>query len=263
MKITEKELNIKNITLVSKGRIPPSKTRCDGRVANGFAYVLSGFADYNFNGKIVRAEKGDILFLALDSHYAIDVACDNYTFIFVNFFFDEDGQLPLENEVYKASSIMALDDAFIKLHKIWLVNTHANIMECKSLLYHIYSVISTHSVFSYVSGAQRQHINKAVQILTERSCDGTLNLSEIARQLDMSDVHFRRLFKQIYKMSPSKFVQNIRIERAKQLLIDIHLPISEISEKCGYQDPFYFSRAFKSVTGMKPSEYRKSSKTYY
>ena len=67
----------------------------------------------------------------------------------------------------------------------------------------------------------------------------------------------------MYGTSPIKFVQNIRINKAKQLLIDENVSINKIAFECGYNDAFYFSRIFKKVTGVTPSEYRKTSQQYY
>ena len=51
---------------------------------------------------------------------------------------------------------------------------------------------------------------------------------------------------------------NIRIKNAKQLLVDTSLPLSEIAEKTGFENGYYFSTAFKKEVGLSPSEYRKT-----
>ncbi|MBO5347344.1 MAG: helix-turn-helix domain-containing protein, partial [Lachnospiraceae bacterium] len=53
-----------------------------------------------------------------------------------------------------------------------------------------------------------------------------------------------------------------RLSMAKNLLISSNLPISEISEMIGYDNPLYFSRLFKKHTGMTPTEYKKRNKAF-
>jgi YesN/AraC family two-component response regulator len=60
-------------------------------------------------------------------------------------------------------------------------------------------------------------------------------------------------------LSPTEYMNNLRIEKAKKLLTDNsqESSISDIAEQCGIKDPFYFSRIFKKFTGDTPSEYRR------
>lgn len=68
----------------------------------------------------------------------------------------------------------------------------------------------------------------------------------------------RSCFKKITGKTPNEFLTEIRIKHAC-FLIEVYrseLSLSEISEQCGYLDYVYFSKKFKSVTGMSPREYR-------
>ena len=57
---------------------------------------------------------------------------------------------------------------------------------------------------------------------------------------------------------PLKYLTSIRIARAKELLTGTDIPISEIGELVGYDNPLYFSKIFKKNTGLSPREYRRS-----
>ena len=56
-----------------------------------------------------------------------------------------------------------------------------------------------------------------------------------------------------------EYLNSLRINRALELIGDPDLSVSEISEKCGFSDPYYFSKVFKKITGLTPTEYRKNS----
>ena len=56
-------------------------------------------------------------------------------------------------------------------------------------------------------------------------------------------------------MSPGKYVAQLRIQRAQALMRDTDLLMREISQEVGYEDPFYFSKVFKQITGESPTQY--------
>jgi AraC family transcriptional regulator len=85
-------------------------------------------------------------------------------------------------------------------------------------------------------------------------------LEEIASAAYLSEYHFARLFKQIAGVTPHVYLANIRLERARKLLAESALPISEIASMVGYQSQSHFTKMFKSVTGVTPRVYREAAK---
>lgn len=85
-----------------------------------------------------------------------------------------------------------------------------------------------------------------------------LQIDELATSCKLSPSHFMHLFKVQTGTSPLAYQQTLRIEQAKASLISTNLSISEIAEQTGYQDPLYFSRVFKKVTGFSPKDYRRN-----
>ncbi|HEY9231669.1 MAG TPA: helix-turn-helix domain-containing protein [Blastocatellia bacterium] len=87
-----------------------------------------------------------------------------------------------------------------------------------------------------------------------------LALEEIAAAAYLSEYHFARLFKQITGTTPHVYLANLRIERARHLLVETRHPIIEIAAMVGYQSQSHFSKIFKAVTGVTPRAYRESSR---
>lgn len=79
---------------------------------------------------------------------------------------------------------------------------------------------------------------------------------DYARQCGMSVSWFARVFKRHTGTSPQQYLINVRINKAKELLVSSTYNISKIAEIVGYYNPLYFSRVFKKHTGCSPSEYR-------
>lgn len=72
----------------------------------------------------------------------------------------------------------------------------------------------------------------------------------------LNPVYLFRAYKQLTGQNLSRYISDRRIEKARGLLSDSSLKISEISCQVGYESPAHFSRIFKKNTGMTPQEYR-------
>lgn len=83
-----------------------------------------------------------------------------------------------------------------------------------------------------------------------------LSLEEVAEQVHLNPHYFSKVFKQQTGETFIDYITRLRIDKAKELILDLQLSLKEICYMVGYKDPNYFSRVFKKVTGVTPSEYR-------
>lgn len=88
-----------------------------------------------------------------------------------------------------------------------------------------------------------------------------MSMQDVARAMNYSDTHFCRLFKQCFNINFSVYLNEFRVEQAKQMLANSNLTVKEVSISCGYRDTSYFIRVFKRFTGTTPSDYRISKLT--
>lgn len=98
-------------------------------------------------------------------------------------------------------------------------------------------------------------INKA-RLRIRESLEDNLTIQEIAQELGISYSSFRKLFKEHTGFAPAMYQQNLRLQRAKELLSTTDESIKEIAYRLNFESPDYFSSKFKSQTGIKPSEFR-------
>ena len=85
-----------------------------------------------------------------------------------------------------------------------------------------------------------------------------LSVKNIAQESNISEVYFRKMFKEKYGKSPLSYINDMRIKKAKELIInEENLSIKEVSDACGFLDIYSFSRSFKKNVGVSPSQYRK------
>ena len=98
-------------------------------------------------------------------------------------------------------------------------------------------------------------INKA-RLRIRESLEDTLTIQEIAQELGISYSSFRKLFKEHTGFAPALNQQNLKLQRAKELLSTTDESIKEIAYRLNFESPDYFSAKFKNQTGMKPSDFR-------
>lgn len=106
------------------------------------------------------------------------------------------------------------------------------------------------------AGQQQEIIEEAVRYFNENYYR-SIEIQAYARQQHISTCWFIRSFRQYMGMPPLKYLTTIRTNRAKELLEGTAYTISEIGAIVGYDNPLYFSRIFRSETGMSPKQYRK------
>jgi len=82
-------------------------------------------------------------------------------------------------------------------------------------------------------------------------------VDDLVRESGYSESHFRALCQKITGESPTQVLIKARIERAKNYLHDSELSVGAIAETVGYENVYYFSRQFRQVVGMSPSDYRR------
>lgn len=88
------------------------------------------------------------------------------------------------------------------------------------------------------------------------SLESPVTIQQVAEDLGVSYSNFRKLFKEYTGLSPSTYQQDLRLQRAKELLTTTDLSIKEIAYRLNFESPDYFSAKFRSKTGHRPSEYR-------
>jgi len=219
-----------------------------------FVCVLEGESVYHFEHETYYLHAGDVIFLPNGCRYHREILSDSYQTILVYFYFSE---IPGTSPVYQIfPQVPDIDLEFRKLTRKWNSKGLCAQSECACLLYGIYMRLIRSENNAYLPGIKKELFEAAVQTLTERYTEESFTVASLALQAEISEVHFRRCFKQIYHVSPQQYLTDLRLNKAKELLRYDMLPVTQIAGICGFADPCYFSRLFKQKTGFSPSEYR-------
>ena len=98
----------------------------------------------------------------------------------------------------------------------------------------------------------------AIRCVEEKLADPSMNNLTLAEAANISETYLRKLFRRQYCTTPKQYILEQRLQKAKLLLADTVLSVTEISEKCGFSSVYHFCKAFKTRTGITPTGYAES-----
>ena len=107
-------------------------------------------------------------------------------------------------------------------------------------------------------GRNQAHVDmiSRARLRIREALESDLTIKQVAQDLGVSYSNFRKLFKEHTGMSPAIYQQDLRLQRAKELLTTTDLTIKEIAYRLNFESPDYFSYKFKAQTGRRPTELR-------
>lgn len=109
-------------------------------------------------------------------------------------------------------------------------------------------------------GMPPHRLRKAIGLIDQHLAgeeEGRVALRAVAKEVGMSYFHFSRAFKQSMGMTPTNYIAERRIERAKILMQETDLPISEIALRSGFSSQSHFTTSFHRLAGVTPRSFRK------
>lgn len=81
------------------------------------------------------------------------------------------------------------------------------------------------------------------------------NIAAYAKRHDLSTVYFIRTFKRYTGVTPKRYILNLRMQKAKELLSASDMKVNEIARACGFESPLYFSKLFHRYFGVPPTQF--------
>lgn len=115
--------------------------------------------------------------------------------------------------------------------------------------------MKSNQIAVHQANAELPAIARAKEFIKEHHRE-ELTLRQVAKAVHTSSFYFCKLFKKATGINFTEYISRFRMERAKDLLLNPNLRISEIAYEAGFQSLTHFNRIFKRITGKSPSEYR-------
>lgn len=252
-KLQEPNFTVKNIDMLEVSRPKNYKHYYrNGRTKHGFIYVVNGEMEYTFQGensKVVTCKSGELLFIPKNTVYFARYIEDNTTLKIVQFDI-ADGTLPthLKSPLFlPLLNARELIEAFFSPSK----NSYsAHPFYYLSSLYNLLWQIEEHS-FSIPSKYKK--LSPAIEEISEYYMENK-KIPYYANLCGMSEVNFRRLFKEYTGVSPVEYRNKIRLTHAKLKLQSGEYNVSETAESCGFTNLSFFIRLYKKTFGNTPKQ---------
>jgi AraC family transcriptional regulator len=160
----------------------------------------------------------------------------------------------------------AFDPVVYHLGKTLLFSLEQPRPTSKIFLDHVLHALNCHFVCSYGGvtilapqfrgGLSSLQMRRATELL-EAHLDGNIALQQVAEACDLSVSHFARAFKQTFRRPPYQWLIERRVDRARDLMNNSHLPLADIAHQCGFADQSALNRSFKRIHGVTPGIWRR------
>ncbi len=250
--------NIENLKIedISKGA-SKNKSSVYCRKANTFILRTAGSMRYVFSDYHLDCHPGEIIFLPKGSSYdyvsLTDIPCE---YVAIRF----DAELSdIAPSVHSLDRFQELEEITNNLTDLWKFGGRHEHYKCYSVFYNLLAHLEGLENQAYADKKNFHIISPAVSYLKKHIYDCNLKIEALHRLCGISGTYFRKIFQANYNTSPQKYILTKRLSRAKSIIDNGDFDsISEVSTAVGYSDPLYFSRAFRKMYGVSPSQYAKS-----
>ena len=217
-------------------------------------YYIKGDTKVCFAGRAYHMTPDTMLYLPKgleNEEYTVRVKED---FSLHNIYFDTWDPMPKEPVLISARS-GEIRLVYEKLYREWLRKRAGYYFACMKMVYHILELTRKQQE-SYNVQPQFAKLLPAEEYLASHYCDHHFSYNELTERTGLSYSYFKKLFIDKYGMPPVKYVANLKINRACELLQTQKYSIAQIAELCGYENIYYFSNVFKKHKGVSPANYK-------
>ena len=227
-------------------------------------HVLSGKGHFEIRGKTYDLKKGDtfLIYPNMEACYRADEE-EPWVYTWVGFAGTDAFYLLNHTDFSEESPV--LEQAEIsgeierKIQQVYEAkgNTFYDAVSMTGALYSMIAMLMENSsAEAKQKNLQTGRVEQAVRYIEEHY-SYPITIEDIAGYTGVCRSYLYRMFQKILKISPKDYVEEYRIRQACQLLGETNLPVTTIAHSVGYEDPLYFSKAFKKNIGRAPSDYRK------
>lgn len=224
-----------------------------GRPYNALSYRICGNADFTHDNKTVHAKSGDVIFVP--EGYGYHLSAQNEKLFVVHFEIENQADAAADIDLITPTDSVYFQSKFRTLYDLWSKKQIGYKYECTSILYKILAKLYTQKYENKII-AVSDFMNDAIEYIHDHFTEREISISGLAAAAGMSDTYFRKLFVSSFGVTPLKYINDLRLSYAIELLHSGYFTVSEIAEKCGFENQKYFSTVVKKQTGKSPLHFK-------
>lgn len=228
------------------------------RKSYGLSFAVEGEVVYTLNGKNICSHTNNLVLLPKAQSYSLRCTESGH-FPVINFEIANTRSIS-QIIAFPTTSNAELLPLFLTLEASQRKTSKQKRFQQLALLYQIFSHVIIPPAKNKKS-PKRALLQPAIEYLESHFDDPQLNNTSLAQKSFLSEVHFRNLFRDELGTTPKQYIQQFRINKAKELLECHFFSITQVAEMVGYSSIYHFSKVFKTTTGYTPSEYKGLAET--
>ena len=219
---------------------------------------LAGATRYSAAGRTCIADKDHAVYIPAGTEYEMSVESAGECFV-------------AELDVAASTEASAIHQLFTEHDKeiittaksalqYWKLKGPAYHSKCLSELYTLVTLISTIDASALSLAGKYGLIHRSVKYIEANYRRADLYTPDLAAMSGIGETYYRNIFISVFNVAPTKYIQNYRVEKAKELLVKSTASIDDIATAVGFANASYFCKVFKSTTGLTPKEFTAKSK---
>lgn len=257
----DENIIITNIAVVIAGLSMDTKRieSYHGRIRfNELIFKYSGESKINYKGQIFTDSENCIRFLPQTDEDGCYTAIPIIPGEWVDIMFETLEPIKCDPFMIKPTNAREIAKLFSRIFAIWRSRPNGYKYKCISLLYEILYMMQ--ESVPQKRNPKMRLINPGVEFMKNNFLVD-VKMEEVAEKCGISYSYFKRLFNEIFFMSPKAYMIKLRNEYACDLIRSERYTFCQISEQVGYDNVYYFSRSFKNTIGVSPRDYRNMVRT--
>lgn len=229
--------------------------------------VLNGTGAFTIGKKKYTAEKGVLFYLPAEVQHTLKSSSQEpFYFLSVHFSYaklnvhegswtvSEGSEMLSPQFAHKLKDYYQLEDLFRRMIDCWKAKLPGYEFAAKTMLQQLLIAISQNLRKQTQNYSTSLKIEKVMHYI-QQHIEHKIALRDLAELVQLSPTYLSRSFKTITGYSIIEFVNRMKIEQAKTMLLEGDRKIKDVAQTLGFTDEFYFSRIFKKLEGISPSEY--------
>ncbi len=222
------------------------------RPFNALSFRLSGNAVFTDGERRVETADSDMVFMPEGVGYHLHSGAEKIIAVH----FELLGKKQNFFESFRPEKPERFRELFLSMCEAWENKKPGYILHVTSLFYRVLEEIVKQNAREGRS-PEFEKIREAVFYMNTHYTDSTLTVKRLCELAGVSDTYFRRLFYREFGMTPVKYLTELRVAYAAELLESGYYSVRQVALECGFSDPKYFGTVFCRHMGKNPSDYRK------
>ncbi len=229
-----------------------NNTYVSPREFNAISFRIKGDAVFSDGKTDTRVSDNDILFMPANVGYHLK--SNKEKLIVIHFILESNTEQGFK--IITPENIDRIKELFISALECWNNKKAGYYLKTVSIFYSILEKLARQEARN-LKNPTYDKLKPAIRYINQNFTDSQLDVAFLCTLVNLSGTYFRKLFLELYNTTPNKYITDLRIAHAKELLTSGYYTVESVAEKSGFSDVKYFSRVFKKQCGISPSAYAK------